>query len=119
MAVSTTAGTIPEATQAWKTLLNRANKGETIEHAFVHGEVMLLQIDIVPESRVYGIPKTFKVTEHDLSIIASSPPCLLEADASSQLAKHGEIVHPRLQSWERQVSLALEAVKKGSPQLFC
>ena len=78
---------------------------------------MLFQTEIVPKSRVSGILKTFKVTKHDLSIIASSPPSLLEAVASSQLAKLVEIVHPRYQSWERQVSPALEAVKKGSPLL--
>lgn len=81
------------------------------------GEVMLSQTEIVQESRVSSTLKTFNVTKHDLSIIVSSSPSLLEAVTSSQPAKLCEIVHPRSQSWEKQVSPALEAVKKGSPQL--
>lgn len=116
-AASTTPETDPEATQACKILLNGATKREALEHAFVHGEVMLFQTERVPKNRVSGILKSFKVTQHDLSIMASSPPSLWEAVASSQLVTRGEIVHPRSQSWEKQVCPALEAVKKGSPQV--
>jgi len=78
---------------------------------------MFFQTEIVGKSRVNGILEPFKVTKHDLSNIASSPPSLLEGVASSQLVELGEIVYPRSQSWERQLSLAVEAVKKDSPEL--
>lgn len=100
-AASTTQEMVPETAQEWKILLNGATKGETLEHVFV--QVAWWSNAFPARDSAWkqsSILKTFKVTKHDLSIIASSPPSLLEAGASSQLAKLVEIVHPRSQSWQ-------------------
>lgn len=117
-AASTTQEMVPETAQEWKILLNGATKGETLEHVFV--QVAWWSNAFPARDSAWkqsSILKTFKVTKHDLSIIASSPPSLLEAGANSQLAKLVEIVHPGPSLGKREISPALEAVKKGSPQL--
>lgn len=105
-AVSTALATIPEATYEWKILLNGATKAETLKHALVQEtrwRDLLFQTEIVQESRVSRTLKAFKVTKHDLSVIISSPPSLLQVTA----IKLGQTVHPTSQSWEKQVRAAL------------
>lgn len=70
---------------------------------------------IVPKCRVNGTLKPFKVTQHGLSVMASSSSSLLEAVSGSQLDRIPEIIHPRIR---RSRSALLEDVKKGSPQFW-